>query len=174
MPSSNNLRSLVRDVPDFPKAGILFRDITPLLQDAVGLQGTIDAMSEPWQAEQIDFVAGIEARGFILGPAVALQLQAGFLPVRKAGKLPGQVAQQSYELEYGTATIELHQDAISPGDRVLIIDDVLATGGTAQAAVQLVESIGGTIQGLGFLIELTALNGRAPIDGYRIESAIDY
>lgn len=165
---------MVRDIPDFPKAGILFRDITPLLQDPMGLRQTIDALAAPWDADQIDYVAGIEARGFIVGPAVALQLQAGFLPIRKAGKLPGEVAQQSYELEYGTATIELHRDALTAGDRVLIVDDVLATGGTAQAAVRLVQDLGGTVQGLGFLIELQALDGRRPIDGYRVESVITY
>jgi adenine phosphoribosyltransferase len=171
---SDHLRALVRDVADFPKAGIVFRDITPLLKDPTGLQGTIDALTTPWVAEDVDFVAGIEARGFVLGPAVALRLGAGFLPVRKAGKLPCAVARQEYELEYGSATIELHRDALSQGDRVVIVDDVLATGGTAGAAVALVESLGATVVGLSFLVELTALEGRTRVDGRHIESVITY
>ncbi len=174
MTDSDHLRALVRDVADFPKAGIVFRDITPLLKDPTGLQGTIDALTTPWVAEDVDFVAGIEARGFVLGPAVALRLGAGFLPVRKAGKLPCAVARQEYELEYGSATIELHRDALSQGDRVVIVDDVLATGGTAGAAVALVESLGATVVGLSFLVELTALEGRTRVDGRHIESAITY
>ncbi|HJP31825.1 MAG: adenine phosphoribosyltransferase [Candidatus Latescibacteria bacterium] len=174
MTDSDHLRALVRDVADFPKAGIVFRDITPLLKDPTGLQGTIDALTTPWVAEDVDFVAGIEARGFVLGPAVALRLGAGFLPVRKAGKLPCAVARQEYELEYGSATIELHRDALSQGDRVVIVDDVLATGGTAGAAVALVESLGATVVGLSFLVELTALEGRTRVDGRHIESVITY
>ncbi len=171
---TDHLRRLVRDVPDFPKPGILFRDITPLLRDARGLQSTIDAMATPWATTGTEYVAGIEARGFILGPAVALQLTAGFLPVRKAGKLPCDVVAQEYELEYGKATIELHSDALHEGDQVLIVDDVLATGGTARAAVRLVESLGATVAGLAFLIELTALGGRQGLEDYRIETVIDY
>ena len=170
----DHLRALVRDVPDFPKPGILFRDITPLLRDANGLQGTIDALSEPWHDAGVDYVAGIEARGFILGPAVAMHLCSGFLPVRKAGKLPADIVSEQYELEYGTATIELHRDALGEGDQILIVDDVLATGGTARAAVRLVEALGATVVGLAFLIELTALGGRQGLESYRIESVIDY
>lgn len=169
-----NLRALVRDVPDFPQPGILFRDITPLLRDAAGLQDTIDALVAPWSPGDVDYVAGIEARGFVLGPSVALRLKAGFLPVRKAGKLPCAVARQEYELEYGSAAIELHRDALGQGDNVVIVDDVLATGGTAGAAVRLVESLGATVVGLGFLLELTALGGRRGLDAYRIESVIEY
>jgi len=168
------LRALVRDVTDFPKPGILFRDITPLLRDAGGLQATIDALSAPWSEEGADYVAGIEARGFILGPAVALRLRSGFLPVRKAGKLPADIVREEYELEYGTATIELHRDAVGEGDQVLIVDDVLATGGTARAAVRLVEALGATVTGLAFLIELPALGGRQGLESYRIESVIEY
>lgn len=169
-----NLRALVRDVPDFPQPGIVFRDFTPLLRDAAGLQDTIDALSAPWSPGDVDYVAGIEARGFVLGPSVALRLKTGFLPVRKAGKLPCAVARQEYELEYGSAAIELHRDALGQGDNVVIVDDVLATGGTARAAVRLVESLGATVVGLGFLLELTALGGRRKLDGYRIESVIEY
>lgn len=168
------LRALIRDVPDYPKAGILFRDITPLLRDTEGLQTTIDALATPWAAAEVDYVAGIEARGFVLGPSVALRLEAGFLPVRKAGKLPCPAAREEYDLEYGTAAIELHRDALGPGDLVVIVDDVLATGGTARAAVRLVEGLGATVVGLAFLIELTALGGRDGLDGHRIESVINY
>jgi adenine phosphoribosyltransferase len=171
---TDHLRALIRDVPDFPQPGILFRDITPLLSDAGGLQGTIDSLAAPWTTTGIDYVAGIEARGFILGPAVALRLKAGFLPIRKQGKLPCDAVRETYELEYGTATIELHRDTLGEGDRVLIVDDVLATGGTARAAIRLVESLGATVSGLAVLIELTALNGRQGLESYHIESVIDY
>ena len=163
-----NLRTMVRDVADYPQPGILFRDITPLLRDAVGLQDAIDALAAPWSP------GDVEARGFVLAPAVALRLQAGFLPVRKAGKLPCAVTRQEYDLEYGSAAIELHRDALEQGDRVVIVDDVLATGGTARAAVRLVESLGATVVGLEFLVELTALDGRRGLDDYRIESVIEY
>ena len=162
-----NLRTMVRDVADYPQPGILFRDITPLLRDAVGLQDAIDALAAPWSPGDVDYVAGIEARGFVLAPTVALRLQAGFLPVRKAGKLPCAVTRQEYDLEYGSAAIELHRDALEQGDRVVIVDDVLATGGTARAAVRLVESLGATVVGLEFLVELTALDGRRGLDPRR-------
>jgi adenine phosphoribosyltransferase len=161
---SDHLRALVRDVADFPKAGIVFRDITPLLKDPTGLQGTIDALTTPWVAEDVDFVAGIEARGFVLGPAVALRLGAGFLPVRKAGKLPCAVARQEYELEYGTDEVEIHIDSVEPGDRILIIDDLIATGGTAAAAVQLVRDAGGDVVGASFIVDLPGLGGRARLE----------
>jgi adenine phosphoribosyltransferase len=172
--SVDRLRALVRDVPDFPKPGILFRDICPLLRDADGLRDTVEALAAPWKGAGIDQVAGIEARGFVLAPAVALALGAGFLPVRKQGKLPGETVGRDYDLEYGTATIELPSDAVQPNDSVLVLDDVLATGGTARAAVDLIEGLGGRVAGLSFLIELTALDGRRRLSGHRIESLIDY
>lgn len=172
--SVDRLRALVRDVPDFPKPGILFRDICPLLRDAEGLRVTVEALAAPWKGAGIDQVAGIEARGFVLAPAVALALGAGFLPVRKQGKLPGETVGREYDLEYGTATIELPSDAVQPNDSVLVLDDVLATGGTARAAVDLIEGLGGRVAGLSFLIELTALDGRRRLSGHRIESLLDY
>ena len=171
---SEHLRSLVRDVPDFPSPGILFRDISPLLQDPAGLRETMAALIKPWKSTKASYVAGMEARGFILGPSVAVGLDAGFLPLRKPGKLPCAVVRQEYELEYGTAALELHRDALSAGDRVVIVDDVLATGGTARAAIRLVESLQATVVGLAFLIELTALNGRDGLENYRMESVITY
>ena len=168
------LTSLVRDIADYPKTGVTFRDITPLLGNADGFRQAIDELAEPFQGERIDRVVGVEARGFILAAAVAYRLNAGFVPVRKAGKLPWAVAREEYELEYGTDKLEIHRDAIHPDERILVIDDVLATGGTAAATARLIETLGGTIVGIGFLIEITALGGHARLTDYRVESLARY
>jgi len=168
------LKSLIREVPDYPKAGILFYDITTLLKDADGLKAVIDGMLANTADLQIDCVVGIEARGFIFGPALAYALGTGFVPIRKPKKLPSLVERMEYELEYGTDIIEIHKDAIQPGQNVLIVDDVLATGGTAAAAAKLVEKIGGKVAALSFVIELDFLNGRSRIPGYRAESLVHY
>jgi adenine phosphoribosyltransferase len=157
------LRDLVRDVPDYPSPGILFKDITPVLADASAFVAVVDALVEQHALGTIDKVVGIEARGFILAAPVAYHLQAGFVPMRKKGKLPYETFESSYALEYGSATIEVHRDAFAPGDRVLIVDDVLATGGTAAAALDLVGQSGATAAGFSFLIELSALGGRAKL-----------
>ena len=154
------LQTLVRDIADFPTEGIVFKDITPLLADAQGLQDAIDTMAAPWFDEHVDLVVGIEARGFALGPSVAMALDAGFVMARKEGRLPSSTISEAYGLEYGADVLEIHDDAVSEGDRVLIIDDVLATGGTAAASARLVESTGATVVGFGFLIELAFLSGR--------------
>ncbi|MEP6961180.1 MAG: adenine phosphoribosyltransferase [Acidobacteriota bacterium] len=169
-----HLKTLIRDVPDYPKAGILFYDITTLLKDATGLRAVIDGLLERTKDLKIDQVVGIEARGFIFGPAMAYAMNVGFVPIRKPKKLPAAVESQEYALEYGTDTIEIHLDAIQPGHNVLIVDDVLATGGTAQAAARLVEKLGGKVAALAFPIELDFLNGRAKLPGYRVESLIHY
>jgi adenine phosphoribosyltransferase len=169
-----DLKTQIRHVPDFPKAGILFYDITTLLQDPAGLRAAIDSIALPFQHDSIDMVVGIESRGFILGAPVADRLGAGFAPVRKPGKLPSACVRESYALEYGTDALELHQDAVKPGQRVLIVDDLLATGGTARAAASLVRQIGGTVHALAFLIELVALDGRAKLSGERIHAALQY
>jgi adenine phosphoribosyltransferase len=169
-----DLKTQIRHVPDFPKAGILFYDITTLLQDPAGLRAAIDSVALPFQHEKIDLVIGIESRGFILGAPVADRLGAGFAPVRKPGKLPSACVRESYALEYGTDTLELHEDAVKQGQRVLIVDDLLATGGTARAAASLVRKIGGTVHALAFLIELVALNGRAKLEGEQIHVALQY
>ncbi|WP_460859296.1 adenine phosphoribosyltransferase [Nocardiopsis coralliicola] len=150
----------IRDIPDFPEQGVVFKDITPLLADAGGLRAVVDAMAEPYRGAGVDAVVGLEARGFILAAPVALALGAGFVPVRKAGKLPAQALAESYDLEYGSATVEMHADAVAPGARVLVVDDVLATGGTGRAAVDLVRRAGGTVVGFSVLMELGFLNGR--------------
>ena len=168
------IRGLIRDVPDFPKAGIVFRDITPVLGDATVFRGMIAAMAEPFRDAQVDRVVGIEARGFLLGAPLAIELGVGFAPVRKAGKLPGDTFAADFELEYAEATIEMHQDALGPGDRVLVVDDVLATGGTLEAAVELVGRSGAVVAGIAVLIELTALDGRARLAGYDVTSLIRY
>jgi len=170
----DKLKRLIREVPDYPKPGILFYDITTLLKDAAGLKGVIDGLSNAAQGLAIDRVVGIEARGFIFGPAVAYALSAGFVPIRKPKKLPSLVERMEYALEYGTDTIEIHRDAVEPGQRVLIIDDVLATGGTAAAAAALVEKLGGEVVALSFVIELDFLNGRSKLPGHRIESLVHY
>jgi adenine phosphoribosyltransferase len=169
-----DLKTQIRHVPDFPKAGILFYDITTLLQDPAGLHAAIDSIAVPFAGQGIELVVGIESRGFIFGAAVADRLGAGFVPIRKPGKLPSACVRQSYALEYGTDTLEIHEDAIKPGQRVLIVDDLLATGGTARAAADLVTKIGGTIQALAFLIELVALNGRAQLAGQRVHASLQY
>ena len=155
-----HLKSKIRQVPDFPKPGIQFCDITTLLRDPAGLSDAVQGLTEPFRAERVDLVVGIESRGFILGAAVADRLNAGFVPARKPGKLPAPALRQSYELEYGSDALEIHEDAIEPGQRVLIVDDLLATGGTAGATRDLVRRAGGDIVGIAFLVELTFLNGR--------------
>jgi adenine phosphoribosyltransferase len=169
-----DLKQMIRSVPDFPKPGINFFDITTLLKDPAGLKATIDALSAPFSDAGIDAVVGIESRGFILGSAVAQQIGAGFIPVRKPGKLPAKAIKEIYELEYGKDAIEIHADAIEQGQRVLIVDDVLATGGTAAATTRLVKQLGGTLHGLAFLIELTFLNGKSKLIGESVFSVLQY
>ncbi len=168
------LKQLIRDVPDFPKPGILFKDITTLLRDADGLRGAVDCLIEPYRDTPLDQVVGIESRGFILGAAIADRLGTGFVPVRKPGKLPAATVSASYALEYGTDTLEMHRDALGGGHRVLIVDDLLATGGTARAAVNLVRECGAEVVGLAFLIELAALNGRAQLPDEQLFAVIRY
>jgi adenine phosphoribosyltransferase len=169
-----DLKRAVRDVPDFPKKGIIFKDITPLLQDPALLRKAVDLLSEHFKGRDIDVVASVESRGFILGTAIAYKLRAGFVPVRKKGKLPYKTHSVTYELEYGRDTLEMHQDAIKKGDRVLIIDDLLATGGTLGAVICLVKKMGGDIAGIGFLIELEFLKGREKNKGHEIFSLIKF
>ncbi len=169
-----NLRKLIREVPDFPKPGINFYDITTLLLDPAGLKDTIDALRAQVDSEKIDTVIGVESRGFIFATPLAYQLGAGFIPVRKPKKLPAEKVSISYDLEYGQDTLEMHKDAVGPGHRVLIVDDLLATGGTARAVVDLVESVGGTVAGLLFVVELDFLGGRTKFDGYDVKSLIHY
>jgi adenine phosphoribosyltransferase len=169
-----NLKTLIREVPDFPRPGILFYDITTLLKDPVGLRRAVDALADPYVGRKIDRVVGIEARGFIFAPSVAYRLNAGFVPVRKPKKLPGQVARATYKLEYGQDALEIHRDAVSKGEEVLIIDDLLATGGTAAAVAGLVESLGGRVAGVGFLIELGFLKGREKLSRYDLHSVLRY
>jgi len=169
-----DLKQMIRSVPDFPKPGINFFDITTLLKEPAGLKATIEALSDPYADARIDAVVGIESRGFILGAAVAQQLGAGFIPVRKPGKLPAKAIKEVYELEYGKDAIEIHADAIEKGQRVLIVDDVLATGGTAAATTRLVKHLGGRLHGLAFLIELTFLNGKSKLTGENVFSVLQY
>ena len=169
-----NLKTLIREVPDFPRPGILFYDITTLLKDPVGLRRAVDALADPYVGRKIDRVVGIEARGFIFAPSVAYRLNAGFVPVRKPKKLPAQVARAAYSLEYGQDALEIHRDAVSKGEEVLIIDDLLATGGTAAAVAGLVESLGGHVAGVGFLIELGFLKGREKLSRYDLHSVLKY
>ena len=168
------IKARIRTIPDHPKPGIQFRDITTLLQDPVGLRIAVEGLVEHFKGEKVDKVAGIEARGFILGGAVAVALGAGFVPVRKSGKLPHATIGKEYDLEYGSDRIEIHVDAIAPGERVLLIDDLIATGGTALATAKLVEGLGGNVVGLAFLIELTFLEGRQKLEGYSVESLLSY
>jgi adenine phosphoribosyltransferase len=170
----DDLKSKIRAVPDFPKAGILFYDITTLLQDPAGFRAAIDSLALPFKDQSIDIVVGIESRGFIFGAAVADRIGAGFSPVRKPGKLPSACVRATYDLEYGTDSLEIHDDAVKKGQRVLIVDDLLATGGTARAATDLVKGLGGQVQALAFLIELVALNGRARLAGETIHSVLKY
>lgn len=168
------LKKLIREVPDFPKPGILFYDITTLLKNAKGLKTVINRMSEAFAGEKIDTVIGIEARGFIFAPALAYHIGAGFVPVRKPRKLPASTESISYELEYGTDTLEIHRDAVGQGHRVLIADDLLATGGTAKAVVDLVEKLGGQVVGLTFVIELDFLQGREKLANHNVYSLLQY
>src|SRR3972149_4534493 len=160
-----DLKARIRNVPDFPKAGILFYDVTTLLRDPDGFRLAIDSLALPYKDRGIGLVVGIESRGFILGAAVADRIGAGFVPVRKVGKLPAKTVRATYDLEYGTDSLEMHRDAIEPGQRVVIVDDLLATGGTARATVGLVRQLGGQVEGIAFLIELVALGGRAQLPG---------
>ena len=168
------LRSTIRDIPDFPKPGVTFKDITPMLNDPVAFASTVDALASAFITAKVDRVLGVEARGFIFAAPVAYRLGAGFVPVRKAGKLPWEIEREEYVLEYGTDLLEVHRDAVKPGERVLIVDDVLATGGTAAATARLVERIGGEVVGLGFVMDLAFLGGRAQIDGYDVVSLLTY
>ena len=168
------LKALVRTIPDFPKPGILFYDITTLLKDPKGFAMLIDALAQYYIDKDIDLVLGIEARGFIFGPALAYRLNAGFVPVRKPRKLPGPTARVTYDLEYGTDTLEIHVDAIEPGQRVVLVDDLLATGGTMEATIKLVQQLGGEIAGLGFAIELDFLKGRDRFSEYDVFSLLHY
>lgn len=168
------LKSKIRHVPDFPKAGILFYDVTTLLRDQEGFRLAIDSMASPYRNRGIGLVVGIESRGFILGAAVADRLGAGFVPVRKLGKLPAACVRASYDLEYGSDSLEMHRDAIEPGQRVLIVDDLLATGGTAKATVDLVKQLGGIVEGVALLIELVDLKGRAKLAGENVTVVLQY
>lgn len=168
------LKRLIREVPDFPKPGINFYDITTLLKDPNGLKLTIDALTDEYSSKKINTVIGVESRGFIFGAPLAYQLGAGFVPVRKPKKLPAETVSVSYELEYGSDTLEIHKDAIGEGHKVLIVDDLLATGGTARAVVDLVEKLGGDIVGLSFIVELTFLKGRDKFNGYDVRSLMSY
>jgi adenine phosphoribosyltransferase len=170
----DDLKALIREVPDFPKPGINFYDITTLLKDKTGLKQTIDQLCDRYQGQHPDVVLGIEARGFIFAPAIAYALGAGFVPVRKPKKLPAQCERVEYQLEYGTDTLEIHRDAIEPGQRVLVIDDVLATGGTAAAVAKLIEKLSGKVISLGFVLELDFLHGRRRLNGYDVFSLLKY
>ncbi len=170
----DNLRKLIREVPDFPKAGINFYDITTLLKHPDGLRETVDALASQFADVKVDAVVGVEARGFIFAPALAYHLGVGFVPVRKPRKLPAACASISYDLEYGHDTLEIHRDAIGNGHRVIIADDLLATGGTAKAVVDLIEGLGGKVTGLVFVIELEFLPGRKRLEGYDVRSLIKY
>jgi len=170
----DNLKELIREIPDFPKPGILFYDITTLLKDRKGFRASIDGLKNRYADLGVDVVIGIEARGFIFAPALAYALGAGFVPVRKPKKLPAEIVSISYDLEYGTDTLEIHKDAILKGCRALIVDDLLATGGTARAVTELVTKLGGTVVGAGFVVELTFLNGRQKLNGYDVFSLLQY
>ena len=174
MSDVSHLLELIRDVPDFPEEGIIFKDITPMLQNAEAFRAAVDMAAEPLMGEGIDVVLGAEARGFVIGAPLAYKIGAGFALVRKPGKLPWEKTRATYELEYGTDALEIHKDAVSPGMKVLIADDVLATGGTASACVSLVESLGGQVHGLTFFIELAFLNGRERLAPHPVSSLIRY
>jgi adenine phosphoribosyltransferase len=166
------MRAAIRDIPDFPAPGILFRDITPLLGDATLFREATDGLAEPFASANVTHVAGVESRGFVLAAPVAQRLGAGFIPIRKQGKLPWKTAARSYGLEYGADQLEIHEDACPPGSRVLVVDDVLATGGTARAAAELVEEVGGVVLGFAFLIGLGALGGSSKLERYRVETLL--
>ena len=168
------LKAKIRHVPDFPKAGILFYDVTTLLRDPQGFKMAVDAMAGPYRNRGIETVVGVESRGFILGAALADRIGAGFVPVRKLGKLPAKTIRASYDLEYGSDSLEMHQDAIERGQKVLIVDDLLATGGTARATVDLVRQLGGSVEGVAFLIELVELNGRSRLQGEDVFAVLQY
>lgn len=169
---ATQLRSLIRDIPDYPVKGVVFRDLTPLFKNREAFRLAVKELARRFSGTNVDSVVGVEARGFIIGAPVALELNAGFIPVRKPGKLPWRKVSVSYQLEYGTESLEMHQDAIKHGDRVLVVDDLLATGGTASATIRLVESLGGRVVGLGFIVELAYLNGREKLRGYRVETLV--
>jgi adenine phosphoribosyltransferase len=173
-PDCDSLKQLIREVPDFPKPGILFYDITTLLKDKLGFAKLIDSLTEYYIDKDIDLVIGIEARGFIFGPALAYRLNAGFVPVRKPKKLPAETVKWTYDLEYGSDTLEIHKDAIKPGQKIIIVDDLLATGGTARATAELSKSLGGDIAGLAFVVELDFLKGRDKLAGYDVYSLLHY
>lgn len=173
-PATHQLRSLIRSVPDFPKPGIMFRDITPLLRSPAGLSLAMELLSQPFRADHIDLVAGAESRGFIFATGVARNLSAGFVPIRKPDRLPCETLSEEYELEYGTDCLEIHKDSVKPGDRVLMVDDLLATGGTMASCCRMVESLGGEIVAAAFLIELAFLNGRDKLQKYRLHSLLTY
>lgn len=168
------LKRFIRDIPDFPKKGILFRDITPLLKDPDAFKKAVSAICERYRDKGVDLVAGIEARGFIFASAIAYSLGCGIIPVRKPGKLPYRTIREDYQLEYGADAVEIHEDAISPGDKVLVVDDLIATGGTAAATVRLVERLGGDVVGVVFVVELRSLGGRKLLEGYDVLSLIQY
>jgi adenine phosphoribosyltransferase len=168
------LKRLIREVPDFPKPGVLFYDITTLLKDKLGFAKLVDSLGQCYIGRRVDLVLGIEARGFIFGPALAYRLNAGFVPVRKPKKLPAEIARWTYDLEYGQDTLEIHRDAIRPGQSVIIVDDLLATGGTAVATTKLVESLGGKVASLAFVVELDFLKGRDKLAGYEVVSLLHY
>jgi adenine phosphoribosyltransferase len=169
-----NIKEYIADVPNFPKEGILFKDITPLMQNGQALRYVIDQISAFAKEQQVEVIAGPEARGFLFGTPVASHLEIGFVPVRKPGKLPRETVEFEYDLEYGSNTLAMHRDAIKPGQKVLIVDDLLATGGTVEAAIKLIEKLGGEVVGCAFLIELEDLNGRSKLEGYNIYSLLKY
>ena len=169
-----DLKAAIREIPDWPKKGILFYDVTTLLKQGNCFEQTINALIEPYKNQQVDLVLGVEARGFIFAPPVAYALKAGFVPVRKPGKLPAAKLQVSYELEYGTDTLEIHQDAIQPGQRVLIVDDLIATGGTAKAVAEMVETMGASVVGFAFVVELGFLHGRDKLSKYDLHTVLTY
>ena len=168
------IKSLIRDVPDFPKPGILFKDITPLIGDAEGLRSTLDLLAEPYSGKGVTAVVGMESRGFIFGVSVAERLGVGFVPVRKPGKLPAETVSEEYELEYGTDTLQMHKDALGPNDKVLVVDDLLATGGTAAATVRMIESVGASVIGIAFVIELDFLKGRERLGDHDLCSLLHF
>jgi adenine phosphoribosyltransferase len=170
----DDLKRHIREVPDWPKPGILFYDITTLLKDPLALRMTVDRFVWLFSNQQVDKVVGMESRGFMFGPIVAYDLNAGFVPVRKPGKLPAETVEQSYALEYGSDKLQVHRDAITPGEKVLVVDDLVATGGTARATAQLIEQLGGVVVGMGFIVELTFLAPRKALSDYRLESLIQY